>query len=148
METIRNFKMSFLYVLALAVLLPSFVCSFFYMFPSKLPFCDVVAVSVQQCSSVSACVLLHEIPFLMLVSTPANCKNPILIFYTSTICICFPCVGCGGSFPGMIEVHHSSKVLVGKYTYCALLCTSVAVTMNLWSCLRNSCLCSNIFKRF
>lgn len=25
-----------------------------------------------------------------------------------------PCVGCGGIFPGMIKVHHSSKVLVGS----------------------------------
>lgn len=56
----------------------------------------------------------------MLVSTPANCKNPILIFNASTVYICFPCVGCGGIFPGMIEVHYSSRVLVGKYTYCAL----------------------------
>lgn len=143
MEKIHHFIMCFLYVLSLIVLLTSFVCPFFYMFPSKLPCCAVVADSVPQCCSVTACVLLHEISFLMLVSTPANCKNPIL--YTSAVCICFPCVGCGGIFPGLIGVHHSSKVLVGKDT---LLCTVVAVTMNLWNCLRRLCLCSNIFMHF
>lgn len=89
------------------------------MFPSKLPFCAVVADSMQQCWSVTACVLLHEIPFLMLVSPPANCKNPVLIFYTMTVCICFSCIGCGGIFLGIIEVHYSSRALQGKHTYCA-----------------------------
>jgi len=46
------------------------------MFPSKLPFCAVVAGSLQQYWSVTACVLLHDIASLVLVSTLQIAKTP------------------------------------------------------------------------
>lgn len=122
---ILSFKMSFFLTFLVLLFCPPPLFAFwyhsgfpfFYMFPSKLPFHAAVVGSVLQCWSVTACILLHEIPFLMLVSTPANCKYPILIFYTMAVYVCFSCVSCGGIFLGIIEVYYSSRALEGKYTY-------------------------------